>query len=350
MRPFRDRDFIETYEGMLFCVIGNVHPTDRVISYLKYIPSDLGLWGRGRRYDRILKSYTTISVKEVLNFLKKNFPQYVGELNAMGLEMITVPVENIKTHFKPEIRLKELYGESIERLDALERKTIELVDLLSKASVIPVECFGVTGSILLKIHNPSFSDVDLTVYGRVNASKIKNIMIKLKEDGSIQWLKGLEFDNWAYNKAKQYRLNLKDAWEICRRVWNRGFYGGVEFSIHPVKSENDSSERYGDVVYRPLSGLAKIKATIIDVEDSYFIPAFYKVSDVEFLRGNPVEDLTEIVTYEGFYAGIFNEGEAVEAVGKLESVLDRRAGEKYHRLVVGSFEAECSDYIKPIED
>ena len=349
MRLFRDRDFIETYEGMFFCVIGNVHPADRVISYLKYVPSDLGLWGRGRKYARILKSYTTVSVREVLNFLKSNFPQYVGELDVMGLEMIAVPVEGVKTHFKPEVQLKELYGESVERLDVLERKTVELVNVLSEASGIPVECFGVTGSILLKIHNPSFSDVDLTVYGRVNASKIRNALVELKEDGSIRWLSGVEFDRWVYDKARQYRLDLKDAWEICRRVWSRGFYGDTEFSVHPVKTEEDSSERYGDIVYRPLSGLAKIKATIVDVEDSYFMPAFYIVSDVDFLRGSPVEDLTEIVTYEGFYAGIFNEGEVVEAVGKLESVLDRRTGETRHRLVVGSFEAECSDYIKPIE-
>ncbi|MCS7385528.1 MAG: hypothetical protein NDF55_02140 [archaeon GB-1867-005] len=38
MRKIRDRDFIESKKGMLFCVVGNVHPKDRAISYLKYIP------------------------------------------------------------------------------------------------------------------------------------------------------------------------------------------------------------------------------------------------------------------------------------------------------------------------
>lgn len=348
MRTFRDRDFLETYEGMFFCVIGNVHPEDRVISYLKYVPSDFGLWGRDRKYSRILKSYTTLSVKEVLNFLKSGFPRYVSRLDNMSLEMITVPINSVKTHFKPELRLRELYEEPVERLDVLEKRTVELVDLLSKSSGIPYECFGVTGSILLKIHNPSFSDVDLTVYGRGNASKIRNALTELKKKGIIRWLSGGEFDRWVYDKARQYGLSLKDACEVCRRVWSRGFYGDTEFSVHPVKMEEDSSERYGDFVYKPTGGLAKVRATVVDAGDSYFMPAVYKVSDVEFLSGSPVENLVELTSYEGFYAGILEAGEVVEALGKLEMVLDCRSGEAYHRLVVGSFEAECRDYIKPI--
>lgn len=348
MRLFRDRDFLETHEGMFFCVIGNIHPEDRVISYLKYVPSDFGLWGRERKYSRILKSYTTLSVKEVFNFLKSSFPRYVSRLNSMSLEMITVPINSVKMHFKPELRLRELYGEPVEHLDVLEMRTVELVDLLSEVSGIPVECFGVTGSILLKIHNPSFSDVDLTVYGRGNASKIRSALAELKENGFIRWLSGGEFDKWVYDKSRQYGLSLKDAWEICRRVWSRGLYENTEFSVHPVKVEEDSPEGYGDFIYRPMDGLAKVKATIVDVGDSYFMPAVYKVSDFEFLSGSPVEDLTELTAYEGFYAGIFEAGEVVEALGKLETVLDCRRSETHHRLVVGSFEAECKDYIKPI--
>lgn len=348
MRLFRDRDFLETYEGMFFCVIGNVHPKDRVISYLKYVPSDFGLWGRERKYSRILKSYTTLSVKEVLNFLKGSFPRYVCRLDHMSLEMITVPVDSIRMHFKPELRLRELYREPIEHLDVLERRTVELVDLLSEVSGIPIEYFGVTGSILLKIHNPSFSDVDLTVYGRGSASKIRSALIELKKNGVVQWLSNEEFDKWVFSKAKQYGLSLKDAWEICRRVWSRGIYAGTEFSVHPVKIEEDSSEQYGDFIYKPTGDLVKVKATVVDVSDSYFMPAVYKLSNVEFLSGPKVEDLVELTTYEGFYAGIFEVGDAVEALGKLEMVIDRRSGEAYHRLVIGSFEAECRDYIKPI--
>lgn len=346
MRSFRDRDFLETPEGMLFCVIGNMHPEDRVVSYLKYIPDSSGLWGRDKKYSRILKSYTTTSVEEVLNFLKGNFPRYVSRLDHIGLEMITVPIDSIKEHFKPELRLKELYVESYD-LDVLERKTVELVDLLSRASGIPVEYFGVTGSILLKIHNPSFSDIDLTVYGRSNAHKIKQTLTELRRDELVKWLDGREFNRWVYSKAKQYKLSFEDAWEICRRVWNRGIYAGTEFSVHPVKMEEDSLERYGDFTYVSTGELVKVKATVIDVNDSYFIPAVYRVSDVKFLSGNPV-NLTELTTYEGFYAGIFEAGEVVEAMGKLETVLNVKTGEIHHRLLVGSFEAECKDYIKPV--
>ncbi|RLE49837.1 MAG: hypothetical protein DRJ21_02115, partial [Candidatus Methanomethylicota archaeon] len=83
MRKFRDRDFIETIEGMIFCVIGNIHPKDRVISYLKYVPWEaegakkLG-WKRDKNeYGRILPYYSASGVMKVKEYLEKFFPQYI---------------------------------------------------------------------------------------------------------------------------------------------------------------------------------------------------------------------------------------------------------------------------------
>ncbi|MEM2495179.1 MAG: hypothetical protein QXQ27_07630, partial [Nitrososphaerota archaeon] len=59
-RSFRDKDFIEDTNGMFFCVIGNVHPQNRVISYLKYVPKIEGevtriKWSKeGKVYNRVL--------------------------------------------------------------------------------------------------------------------------------------------------------------------------------------------------------------------------------------------------------------------------------------------------------
>jgi hypothetical protein len=34
-RSFRDRDYLETADGLFFTVIGSVHPEDRVLAYRK---------------------------------------------------------------------------------------------------------------------------------------------------------------------------------------------------------------------------------------------------------------------------------------------------------------------------
>lgn len=348
MRGFRDRDFIQTQEDMFFCVIGETHPKDRVIAYLKYVLDKTGRWGKGsKRYARILKSYTTVSVKDVLNFLKVKHPYYVSRLENLGFEMITVPVDRVKTHYKPEKRLEELSEKDTHRLDRLEKKALELAELLSDAAGVSLTHLGVTGSILLGIHNPSFSDIDLVVYGRRNSFRVKAALEVLHGDNVIQRITGEKFKKWVLDKARQYNLTLRDAEEICRRVWNRGFYQETPFSVHPVRLEEEVRVPYEDI--RCVSeGSAKVRAVILEDEDSLFLPAVYRVSEVEFLNGNPVQDLVEIVTYEGFYSGILKKGDYLEAKGKIEKVVDRRTEKAYHRLLIGSFEAEARDYIKPL--
>jgi len=53
--------------------------------------------------------------------------------------------------------------------------------------------------------------------------------------------------------------------------------------------------------------------------------------------------LREIVSYEGLFRDVVDDGQEIEARGKLESVSDR-----YYRLVVGTTMLQGRGYIKPI--
>ena len=78
MRGFRDRDFIQTREGFFFCVVGSVHPRERVISYIKYVPSESGVWGNNEnRFNRILQKYTIANLLQTFNYLEANYPHYL---------------------------------------------------------------------------------------------------------------------------------------------------------------------------------------------------------------------------------------------------------------------------------
>jgi len=78
MRGFRDRDFIRTKEGLFFCVVGSVHPQDRIISHVKCVPAEMGKWEKGReRFKRVLGSYTIPSLLETFNMLTKDYLHYL---------------------------------------------------------------------------------------------------------------------------------------------------------------------------------------------------------------------------------------------------------------------------------
>lgn len=353
MRGFRDRDFIESIEGLLFTVIGNVHPIERVIAYLKYIPgyqSSIRVkWGRdGVQFGRILPYYSATGVASTKEFLRRNYPHYLVFDRFRSVELIEIPINYIKKHYKPEERLKEIVVGS---RDPLEERVLELVTRLSEESGVPIEGFGVTGSILLKIHNLTYSDVDLVVYGVENSYRVREALRKLLNTPNSGFYRpsGEVLDEWARDITRIHPLSIEEARLLYSRYkWNRAFYRGRQFSIHPVKIESEVSERWEDRIIKPL-GLVGIKARVVDATNSIFMPAVYCVEDVEVVDGRaPPKPIKFVVSYEGLYIDLVEKGEEIVAYGKLEMVEDLRTSEEYLQVTVGTFEAEGRDYIKPL--
>jgi len=220
--------------------------------------------------------------------------------------------------------------------------------LISEESGVPLRFFGVTGSILIDAHQ-NFSDIDLVIYGRKNSIFVKETLKQIYESHAfpIRRFNAKESREWCLNKARLYPLTYNEAAKILERRWNRGVYEETFFSIHPVKTEDEIDENYGDRIFKP-KGMVKIEAIVSDSSESDFLPAIYKVKDVRVLEGEKVSDINEVVSYEGLYGGLAKEGERILAYGKMECVTDRRSGKIYHRVLIGSREAEGRDYIKPL--
>ena len=346
MRGFIDRDFIETDEGFFFCVIGSVHPSDRIISYIKYIPSKSGIWGtRNQKYSRILEKYTILNLKRTFNFLKQNFPYYTFYSIPYDTEMTAVPLKKINKHFLPEKKLNLLRQSS--KLDDLQKKLIEFTNYLSNISNVPDKKIGVTGSLLLDIHNPNFSDIDLTVYGLSNCWKLRDSIIETRDNSFITRLKGKKLKAWAINKAKFYPLSPVEAEKIYERKWNLGFFKKTSVSIHPVVSE-PSNKKYGLTVYHQYNQV-KVNAVVSDHSKSIFNPGIYSIENVENLTDLHDIKISEAVTYETLYAGIAEKGEKIQIKGKLEKVIDKETKKEYYRILVGSLQGKGKEYIKIIE-
>lgn len=353
MRGFRDRDFIESANGLIFCVIGNVHPRDYIVAYLKYVAnmeSSIRVkWSRdGVMYGRILPFYSAIGVKNVMDFLRKSYPEYIRFDEYRGIELIEVPKNSVLTHYKPEERLSEILKEP---KDPLETLALEIVTKISEESNVPLKYFGVTGSILLKIHNAQYSDIDLVVYGVENSYKVREALKKLYRDSrsGFSLPSGEILEVWAREITRVHPLTIDEAKTLYSKYkWNRALYKGRQFSIHPVKLENEVDEVWEQKRFR-YKGLATIRARVIESKDAIFMPAIYVVDNVRVLEGVDIANkITYVVSYEGLYIDLAKDGEEIIAMGKVEEVEDMKKNETYYQLTIGTFEAGGKDFIKPI--
>jgi len=339
-RKPKDRDFIETKEGMFFCVTGYLHPPDKYTAYLKYSPAPVGKWKSGDIcYSRELEYYHVGKVVDTIAYLERNYPHYVHYCPVRGIKFSMVPREYVENYYVPEERLEEILA--VPR-DLLEEEVRAFVSEIVAITGIETSDLGITGSILLGIHNPEFSDIDLLVYGLENALKVR-AALKEGRSAKIRPVTGKALEEWCASVARRFPLSYEEARYLAGRRWNYGFFEGRYFSIHPTRKDDEIRENYGDRIYRE-KGVARIRAIVSDANEALFTPAVYRMEDVKVLEGDEEVQhlLREIVSYEGLYRDIVDDGEEIEAKGKLESV-----NEQYYRLVIGTTMLKGEEYIKP---
>ena len=347
LRP-KDHDFIKTIEGFYFCVIGYEHPDERIISYLKYVPWETGKWKDSETYlKRVLKHYSASEVLRSFEHFKGNYQHYIFKDMINNIVFTAVPINYISNYYRPQEAVYELMH--MDAFDPLQEKAFDFIVYLSKKANIPIEDFGLTGSILLDIHNPTFSDIDLTVHGHESAIKVENLVKKefKNENSLITRISFQEKQDWIQRKCTQYKLKKEQVELVYKRKWNFGYFNNVKFSIHPIKKDLEVTEEYGTQTFENL-GFIEVKARIKDHRESIYLPSKYKIEDIEIIEGEKIENLFEVISFEGIYSFMAKKNELVEIRGKLEKVISD--DETYHRIVIGSFNAKEQDYILPIEE
>jgi hypothetical protein len=320
---------------MLFTVIGNVHPPDRVLAYLKYIPSQ-----NGQNYKRILIRYTIQEIENTLQYLSIFAPQHMVYSERLGFDFSTPLRDNIEEHFKPEKCLQKILTSGG---DLLQETAAELAVKLADESDVPIENFGVTGSILLGIHNIKYSDIDLTIYGVESAHKVLKTMKTLtnERNGFLKGFSIKDIKKFYVERGVNSYTTYEEYSKIYSRLRTRGFFKEIFFSIHPVKREEEVNEQYSDRRYQRI-GEAELEMTVIDMTDSIFYPAKYGVDDVKLIDGIKIKEIRELVSFDGLYSDIANTGERLRAKGIIEKVVTPQ--KQWFRLVVGT--RGITSYIK----
>ena len=330
MKP-KDRDFIKTVDDHLFCVVGYLHPQNGYTAYLKYMPSPDGKWGRdGKRYSRTLQFYHVSQVENTYTYLREKYPQYLYECPVRNITVSWVPKTHVKQYYKPREKLKEISSRGAS--DALEQKLLDLTEILGDQGSL-----GVTGSILTGTHNPSFSDIDLTVYGHDASMRLIDTLKDLKKEaGRIKPTSSTEKEAWVRSRTEKFLLSIDDLKRISEKRWNYGYMDGTYFSVHPTKTDEEITETYGDNTYHRKKTV-KGTATVSKNRESIYLPAVYGVEDVDI-----DEDISEIVSFEGLYGSQFEVGERIEFRGVLEEIKGKNPR---HRVLIGGAGApDC--YIK----
>ncbi len=334
----KDKDFVETKEGLFFTIVGYLHPPDAYTAYLKYRPDKKGKWERGDvRYQRMMQVYSAAEVQSSSNWLLEHHPEYIKLDPVRGIKLPLVPWENTVAYYLPEVRMAEILRDP---QDPLESKAKALVTLLSEASGVDTNRFGISGSILLEIHNPLFSDIDLLVYGLENAQRIREVMDGLFGENKVKPYSGEEVQAWQLRQVRTLGVPARYAEQIAWSHWQRGRFSQTAFSINPVRMDGEIMNQYGAETYSPVE-VVEFTATIMEDEANLFTPARYLVGDINMEEGYAeLSALTEIVTFEGVFASVFHKGDRVRIRGMVEAIRDKNGNVLRNHIIVGTLSAQ----------
>jgi len=337
-RP-KDEDFIETQEGLLFRVLGYLHPPDGYTAYLHYDYDRAEPAGTRSKagYRKIPHRFNAAGIAGTIRYLENHHPHYVVDDPVQGVRLSVVPRRRVRRYLLPEARLAAV---SDRPRDPLETLVQELAASLAAASGVPLSALGVTGSVLASIHDPQTSDIDLVSYGREPARRLKQALLRQAPAG-VQPVEDERLRHWVWEFVHDFPLTRAEAHYLVDRRWNCGRFGGRFFSLWAARTDEEITEIYGERSYRSL-GPARVRAVVVDIGDAIFLPATYGVHPLAVTSGPDVH-ITQIVTYDMRFVDAFESGMTIEAMGRVETTSDG-----IYRLVIGSEALAGRDYFRPL--
>ncbi|MBR0271927.1 MAG: DNA polymerase subunit beta [Methanobrevibacter sp.] len=347
----RTRDFIYTTDGMYFASTNYIHPEDRYISFLRYIPDENG----DREKDGI--RYRKVGSEEAYSYLRENYPDYLYFCDVTNVEMMGVPIDKVERVIKPENRLLGLKktfesGGEVKNPEIIA-KLMDVCDFFHYIAGIDYEDMGISGSILPGLQKEDVSDLDYVIYGLDNHRKAieafkkhRNEEVYIEEVDKHITLNGITDDYWdfVYNKRmSDSSLTPEEFKWYENRKANRGTINGTLFDILATKGYDEIKGSWGDTRYEP-QGIAKIECDIVSALGAFDNPSLYTIENLEVLEGVE-KDIVEVVSFTHTYAGEVVDGEHVIAKGKVEKVI-QDGKEDYYRLVVGTTREAIDEYLK----
>jgi len=323
---FREGDFIETGENLIFDVKGMVHPPGKVVAYVRYIPDSEG--ERQRNGQRFRKVY---DLSERSEYLRRNHPEYLAYDAVFDEVLNIVPTERVTVHYEPVQKAFEI--RKGRRLRIEEEQALGFINRIMDSADVSARSIGVSGSILVGLSNRS-SDIDVIVYGSEECMRVNEALGKLLSEGGdfrvfdmdvmrARYMErqadaGVSFDRYVFHE-------LRKPFQGC--------YKCREFFVRYIRDWSEMGERYGDRHYKN-AGYVTVKGLVADDFESLFTPCTYLVDDVTIVEGKECAPIREVASFRGRFCQQAKTGERFIARGKMERV--EAGGRLYHRLLLGN--------------
>jgi predicted nucleotidyltransferase len=275
---------------------------------------------------RAEKLYTAKNYKTFIETFRKNFPDYVYYCYLRNKELITAPLNLIDRVFVPKDRLAAL--RQVKKPDSLQKLALDLIRMLSEASGVGLDDFGIHGSIALNMHAPE-SDIDFVVYGSENFRIVEETIARLVNAGKLSYIVSNRLD-----AARKFQ----------------GRYKGKIFMYNATRKPEEVKTRYGTARFSSIDAV-RFQCTVSDDTEAMFRPATYKITNYKPLDAPselPLDKIPDrVVSNIGCYRNVARKNSEIKVAGQLERVETIKTGAVHYQVVVGTATSE-EEYIWPV--
>ena len=290
----RDRDAIQTSEGLIFRVFGYSHPKDAYICDAEYASQNIfkstdpraprqGQTGQNQVFYKFYND-------EGMKLISSQFQKYAIFHEMLRQKVVGIHREDIAQTRKPEERLQELIKNPSK--DELINATFQVLNITARKAGLKTKNFGVFGSMLHDFHHPKLSDIDLVVYGKNENRKIRKALETLYKDKTSGFHNEFESDQAMSGKQWRFKnFTVEDFVWHQRRKMIYGLYDDkasgrtIKAEFEPVKAWSEIKSEYDPQTRIKRQGWVKLKARITSDNEAPFIPSIYGIEPLEVLDG-----------------------------------------------------------------
>lgn len=335
----RDRDAIQTHEGLIFRVFGYSHPPGAYICDAEYASANIfkSTDPRAPRTGRNQVFYKFYN-DEGWKLVSSTFQKYTIYHEMLRRKVIGINEADIAETRKPEERLQALI--KTEHKDELISAMQQVLDISTKKSGLKTSNFGVFGSMLQAFHHPKLSDIDLIVYGKKENAKIRKALAALYKDNRSSLHN--EFESDQAMKSKQWRFknfSVEDFVWHQRRKQIYGLYDDkasgrtIKAEFEPVKAWKEIKSEYDPKARIERKGWVKLKARVTADDEAPFIPSIYKIEPLEVLSGErDALEAKRVLSFMEEFRLQAQKDEVVIVEGNLEEVVSPK--KSFHQVTL----------------
>jgi len=353
-RRLRDRDALETREGLIFRVYGYSHPPVGYVCDVEYAPETIYKSAEQRAFRaKRGRVYYKFYSDEGLRFVRERYPQYTVWYEPLQTRLVGVSHNQILKTRKPQEIFQRLLGRRSR--DSLLKALRKLSNLVCEVSGLSETDFGVFGSLLHGFYHPRFSDLDMVIYGRDKLGKLSEALETL-----YRWESSTlrnEFEDEEVVRGKRWRfLNYSPrefVWHQRRKMVYALFRDEesnrvVKTEFEPVKGWSEIRNDYSPDWRIVKKGRVKALARVTDDSGAPFIPSIYSVDVFEILNGVRVENVRQVVSYVEEFRLQAKRDEVVYVEGNLEQVV--ASNETFHQITLTYGPRYYEQVLKVVED